>query len=195
MNPDTERQKAADAERGRRLLAIARAAIARRLDAAAPAPAADADWLRRPGAVFVTLKQDGRLRGCIGSLEARRPLAEDVAANAEAAAFRDPRFAPLSRDELARTEIEVSLLSPPEPLEVADEAAAVARLRLGIDGVIFDYGRHHATFLPQVWDELGDPADFLHHLKYKAGLPPDFWHPDVKLSRYTVTRWREEDLR
>jgi AmmeMemoRadiSam system protein A len=195
MNPDTEKQNAADAERGHRLLAIARAAIARKLDVSTRAPATDADWLRRPGATFVTLKRDGRLRGCIGSLQARRPLAEDVAANAEAAAFRDPRFAPLSRDELARTGIEVSLLSPPEALEAANEAEAIARLRPGIDGVIFDYGRHHGTFLPQVWEELGDPADFLHHLKYKAGLPPDFWHPDVRLSRYTVTRWREEDFR
>lgn len=183
-----------DAERGRRLLQLARRSIEDKLGAAAGAPAAGEPWLRAPGATFVTLMHNGRLRGCIGSLEARRPLGEDVSANAEAAAFRDPRFPPLTADELAETDIEVSLLSPAEMLDAADEASAIAQLRPGVDGVIFEYGRHRSTFLPQVWEQFADPADFLHHLKYKAGLPPDFWHAGVKVSRYTVDKWREADF-
>jgi AmmeMemoRadiSam system protein A len=181
-------------ESGRTLVALARAAIARRLGAEATAPATDAAWLRAPGATFVTLMHGGKLRGCIGTLEARRPLAEDVTANAVAAAFNDPRFTPLTRDELAATEVEVSVLSAAEPLPVNDEAAVLAQLRPGIDGVIFEYGRHRSTFLPQVWEQLADPAEFMAQLKYKAGLPPDFWSGDVKLARYTVSKWREADL-
>lgn len=184
-----------DTEAGRTLVALARAAIARRLGENATAPATDADWLRASGATFVTLMREGRLRGCIGTLEARRPLAEDVAENAVAAAFSDPRFAPLTRDELADTEIEVSLLSAAEPLPVDDETAVLAQLRPGIDGVIFEYGHHRSTFLPQVWEQLTDPEEFMAQLKYKAGLPPDFWSNDVKLARYTVSKWREADLR
>jgi AmmeMemoRadiSam system protein A len=181
-------------ETGRTLIALARAAIARRLGEHASAPAANAAWLRAPGATFVTLMREGKLRGCIGTLEARRPLAEDVAENAVSAAFSDPRFTPLTRDELGDTEIEVSLLSAAEPLPVDDEAAVLAQLRPGIDGVIFEYGRHRSTFLPQVWEQLAEPAEFMAQLKYKAGLPPDFWSDDVKLARYTVSKWREADL-
>lgn len=181
-------------ESGRILVALARAAIARRLGETAPLPAADAAWLRAPGATFVTLMHSCKLRGCIGTLEARRPLAEDVTANAVAAAFNDPRFTPLTRAELAGTEVEISLLSAAEPLPVNDETAVLAQLRPGIDGVIFEYGRHRSTFLPQVWEQLADPAEFMAQLKYKAGLPPDFWSHDVKLARYTVFKWREADL-
>lgn len=174
------------------LLRLARNAIARALGAAAGA-AQDAPWLKAPGATFVTLTKAGKLRGCIGSLEARRPLGEDVHANAVAAALRDPRFPPLAAAELPEIAVEVSLLSPPQPLAFRDEADAQAQLVPGTDGIIFEYGHHRSTFLPQVWAEIATPAEFMGHLKYKAGLPPDFWDPAVKLSRYSVVKWREDD--
>jgi AmmeMemoRadiSam system protein A len=189
---------AAGVERGRVLLALAREAIAAGLGEpvpAAPVPAAQlwAPWLRAPGACFVTLTQQGRLRGCIGSVRARRPLADDVRSNALAAALSDPRFPPLTVPELATTRIEVSLLSAASPLPSASEEEALAALRPGIDGVILECGGEvHATFLPQVWDSLPSPSDFLTHLKHKAGLPPDFWAPDLRLHRYTVAKWEED---
>jgi AmmeMemoRadiSam system protein A len=178
---------------GPMLLAIARSAIARELGLP-HTPATRSDWLREPGASFVTLKQDDTLRGCVGSVRAQRPLLEDVTANSIAAAFHDPRFAPLAPHELAITRLEVSLLTPLEPLQFESEQHALAQLRPGIDGVVFEYGYHHSTFLPQVWDELPQPADFLVHLKRKAGLPPDFWNTQVKLERYTVSKWSEQHL-
>lgn len=177
---------------GQLLVPLARAAIGRELGQAATA-VADAEWLHAPGATFVTLTRDGQLRGCIGTLSAHRPLADDVTANAVAAAFRDPRFKPLTADEFVTVRVEVSLLSPAQMLDCADEAAALAQLRPDIDGVIFEYGHHRSTFLPQVWAQLPDRAEFLAQLKYKAGLPPDFWSPEVKLSRYTVSKWCETD--
>jgi len=147
--------------------------------------------LSRPAATFVTLTQNGALRGCIGSLEACRPLASDVAENALAAAFRDTRFAPLERDELARTRIEVSLLEKPEALDFVDAADAVARLRPGVDGLILTHGSRRATFLPQVWESLPDPRRFMAQLKLKAGLAADFWDEDIKLARYGVQKWKE----
>lgn len=156
-------------------------------------PVYDDPWLAEPGATFVTLVAGDALRGCIGTLLAHRPLAEDVWANARGAAFHDPRFPPLAAHELAATEIEVSLLSRIEPLEVADERQALATLRPGVDGVLLELGGQRATFLPQVWESLPEPADFLRHLKHKAGLPPGLWDPQLHLSRYTVTKWRERD--
>ena len=181
-----------DIHAGQILLPIARAAIARELGR--PDTAAEhASFLREPGATFVTLTHREQLRGCIGSLEARRPLLEDVKANAIAAAFRDPRFPPLSASELDFTRVEVSLLSKQEPIAFETEADALAQLRPGIDGVVFEYGYHHSTFLPQVWEELPDPAEFMAHLRHKAGLPPDFWDAGVKLARYTVSKWTESE--
>ena len=179
-----------DIHAGQILLPIARAAISRELGRPAAA-SEDPQWLREPGATFVTLKQHGQLRGCIGTLEAHRPLLDDVKANAVAAAFRDPRFRPLSTSELDDTRIEVSLLSPQEPIVFTDEADALSQLRPGVDGVVFEYGYHRSTFLPQVWEDLPDPAEFMAHLKHKAGLPPDFWDAGVKLARYTVSKWSE----
>jgi AmmeMemoRadiSam system protein A len=178
-------------DRGRVLLPIARAAIARELGRDHSAPE-DEHWLLEPGACFITLRLDGRLRGCIGTLRASRPLVEDVKFNAVGAAFRDPRFAPLGADELELARLEVSLLSPIETLECVSEADALSRLRAGMDGVLFQYGYHQSTFLPQVWEELADPAEFLATLKQKAGLPPDFWDKEVKLARYTIAKWAEE---
>lgn len=178
-------------EVGEILLPIARGAIARELGRA-HAALEDAPWLREPGACFVTLKQAERLRGCIGSLYARRTLLEDVKANAVAAAFRDPRFPPLSRVEFDETRVEISLLSPLEPLACRDETDALSQLRPGVDGIVFQYGHHQSTFLPQVWEDLPEPVEFLATLKQKAGLPPDFWDVEVKLARYTVSKWSEE---
>jgi len=173
------------------LLPLARAAIASQLGIDRSARG-DHPWLRQPGACFITLTAGARLRGCIGTLRAHRALIDDVRANAVAAAFRDPRFKPLAAAEFSGVSVEVSVLSALEPMIVSDEKDAIRQLRPGIDGVVFQYGHHSGTFLPQVWDSFGDPAEFLAHLRYKAGLPPDFWDSEVKLSRYWVTKWREE---
>ncbi len=178
-------------ERGRVLTLLARASIARALGLPAPQPPRP-DWLEQKGATFVTLTRNGELRGCIGSLEARRSLGEDVEENARMAAFGDPRFPPLSKEEFADTQVQVSVLSPAEPIFFTDEADALRQLRPGVDGVILKYGRHRATFLPQVWRQLPEPRDFLAHLKLKAGLPPDFWAEGLRLYRYTVEKYEEE---
>ncbi len=180
-----------DAERGRILLALARDAIAGQFGLSANPPDASAPWLQAPGATFVTLTRDGRLRGCIGSLEAQRPLWQDVCANAVHAALHDPRFPPLTAEEPPATRIEVSLLSPQTPLRFSSEAEALAQLRPGVDGVALEYGRHRGTFLPQVWEQLPTREEFLAHLKRKAGLPARFWAADIRLSRYTVEKWKE----
>ena len=177
---------------GRALLTIARSAIAERLGfPAVGQPGHEA--LRQPAATFVTLKNSGELRGCIGSLKPIRPLGVDVRENAIAAAFRDPRFPPLAAVEFEATSVEVSLLSADERVDVADEEDLVARLRPGLDGLVLEYGRHRATFLPQVWEALADPREFLAALKRKAGLPADFWHPDLRLRRYGIEKHRERN--
>lgn len=175
---------------GQALLRLARAAIASQLGRES-AQESGGDWLKERGATFVTLTREGRLRGCIGSLEAYRPLADDVRANARAAAFQDPRFPPLSAQELDGTRMEVSLLSPLHPLTFSNEEDAIAQLRPGVDGVVLECSLHRGTFLPQVWEQLPDPRQFMAHLKMKAGLPPDFWSSDLKLYRYTVAKWKE----
>ena len=177
-------------DKGAMLLALARDAIAARLDLE-QSHVGEAAWLAESGATFVTLMLHGELRGCVGTLEAYRPLAEDVRDNAVAAAFHDPRFEPVTRAEFGDLRVEVSLLSATEPLLVKDEAAARAALRPHVDGVVFEYQQHRSTFLPQVWEQLPDPAGFLAHLKRKAGLPKSFWADGVRLSRYTVTKWKE----
>jgi AmmeMemoRadiSam system protein B/AmmeMemoRadiSam system protein A len=178
------------AEAGEQLVAIAAAAIARAVGASADTDAdTSAAWLQQPGATFVTLKRHGRLRGCIGSLQATRPLLQDLEHNAVAAALHDPRFPPLARTDLQDLRVEVSLLSEPQPMQVADEADALAQLQPGVDGVILAWRGRRSTFLPQVWDELREPQDFLAQLKRKAGLPVDFWAPDITLQRYTVAKW------
>lgn len=179
-----------DANQGRTLLLLARAAIARELGLAAREPP-QADWLQEPGATFVTLNLHGNLRGCIGSLEAHRPLIDDVSHNAKAAAFLDPRFTPLTKPEFAEVVIDVSLLSPPEQIQFSSERNALAQLRPGQDGLILEYGLRRATYLPQVWAQLPKAQEFVNHLKSKAGLPEDFWSDDIKLSRYAVQKWGE----
>lgn len=179
-------------DQGLILLTLARNTIAQTLGERAH-PHADPDWLDEPAATFITLTQQGVLRGCVGSLEAKRALRRDVSANAYAAAFRDSRFAPLSPREYTFTDIEVSLLSPLEAIEFSTEQQAYDELRSGVDGVVFEYGARRSTFLPQVWEQLPEPHQFLAHLKQKAGLPAGFWDGEIKLWRYTVTKWREQD--
>jgi len=177
-------------QQGSILLPIARAAISTALNIPKAADET-ALWLAEPGACFVTLTQNGELRGCIGSLQAHRPLLDDVKYNAVSAALHDPRFRPLSAPELDITRVEVSLLTPASAMSFSSEADALAQLRPGVDGVIFQYGQYRSTFLPQVWEQLPQPQQFMAHLKNKAGLPVDFWSPEVKLSRYSVEKWKE----
>lgn len=173
------------------LLQIARAAISNALNVPRTADES-APGLSEPGACFVTLTQHGQLRGCIGSLVAHRSLLNDLKSNAVSAALYDPRFVPLTAEELKHTKIEISLLTSPEPMQFKDEADALAQLRPGIDGVVFEFGRYRSTFLPQVWQQLPTPHEFMAHLKQKAGLPEDFWATGVRLSRYTVKKFTEE---
>lgn len=177
-------------DKGQILLPIARAAISTKLHIPVQADERAA-WLSEPGASFVTLTQNGELRGCIGSLQAHRALLEDVKHNAIAAALHDPRFMPLRADELGITRIEVSLLTPALAVIFTDEADALSQLRPGVDGVIFAYGHYQSTFLPQVWQQLPKPQQFMAHLKRKAGLPDNFWDNHVQLSRYSVDKWSE----
>ena len=137
-----------------------------------------------PRACFVTLKIDDQLRGCIGSLEAYRPLIIDVAENAYAAAFQDPRFAPLTRPELARLNLSLSILSPAESMTFDSQEDLLRQLKPGIDGLIIQEGTRRGTFLPSVWESLPQAASFLNHLKLKAGLPEDYWSDSVQVWRY-----------
>lgn len=178
---------------GRSLTAIARAAVAEALGRGAAA-LPDEHWLREQRASFVTLTLGGRLRGCIGSLEAHRPLGEDVAANARSAALRDPRFPPLTAAELDRIGVEVSVLSAPSLLPFGDHAELIAQLRPGVDGLILACDGRRGTFLPQVWEQLPEPETFLAHLKQKAGLPADTRTTRCTVWRYEVLKWREADL-
>ena len=186
-------------EAGRTLVALSRAAIAHRLGAGAGGvaelPQTDAPlWLRQSGATFVTLMRRSSLRGCIGSLAARRALGEDVVANAIGAAFSDPRFAPLTADEWTDTWVEVSLLSTPKPIAFADETELLDAIRAGADGLILESNGKRATFLPQVWDSIPDKRRFLAELVAKAGLPADTRLARCRLSRYRVMKWREADF-
>jgi AmmeMemoRadiSam system protein B/AmmeMemoRadiSam system protein A len=183
---------------GRTLLALARSSIAGALGAGGEQSVPQEPWLREQRASFVTLKQGGRLRGCIGSLEASRALGEDVAANARAAAFQDPRFPSLSVADLDSIEIEVSVLSRPSRLVFEDHVDLVRQLVPGEDGLILECdvpgGRRRGTFLPQVWEDLPDPEQFLSQLKAKAGLPADTRTNRCAVKRYRVLKWREADF-
>jgi AmmeMemoRadiSam system protein B/AmmeMemoRadiSam system protein A len=178
--------------RGRVLLAHARlaihAAVASRTNRH---DLPDAAFLDHPGATFVTLRRHGELRGCIGSLEAVRPLREDVAANARAAALRDPRFPPLTEAELDGLSVEVSLLSTPQPLTFLDEEDLLRQIEAARDGVVLEHGHRRSTFLPQVWEHLDDAREFLRLLKAKAGLPVDFWSDEIRVALYSVEKWGE----
>jgi AmmeMemoRadiSam system protein B/AmmeMemoRadiSam system protein A len=182
------------AEQGLALVQLARASL-HEATGAGREPVPGLKSFQAPGAAFVTLTSQGRLRGCIGSLQATRPLADDVRANAAAAALQDPRFSPVSAAEAPGLEVEVSVLSAPRPLIFANESHALWQLRPGEDGVILEcehQGRsHRSTYLPQVWEQIASPRAFLAHLKVKAGLPFDFWSPQLRLATYRVQKFSE----
>jgi uncharacterized protein len=168
---ETARQSIDAAARGRRL--------------EEPDPKRFPESLRVTRACFVTLEHGDDLRGCIGTLHARRPLVVEVAHMARAAAVEDPRFAPVSIDELGGLTVSISVLSEPAPLAFASEEDLLSKLRPGVDGLILRDGMHSGTFLPSVWEKLPGPREFLQHLKRKAGLPPSHWSPTVRVERYT----------
>ncbi len=180
--PETE------AQLGAALLSRARNTIAAALGIGDRDPEPDHPALARLGATFVTLHdRQGALRGCIGGLEAVARLEDDLRRHARAAAFEDPRFGPLQAHEWPGLGIEVSLLDTPQPLPPGrTRTAALKQLQPGVDGVILEWHGHRATFLPQVWEQLPEPEAFFAALLRKAGLPPDFWDPDLRLQRYTV---------
>ena len=148
--------------------------------------------LNEPGASFVTLTIHGLLRGCIGTLEAYQSLAEDVQEHAIAAGLQDYRFPPVQAEELNQIEIEVSRLSEPRPLSYATPQELLQRLRPGVDGVVLRDGMRRATFLPQVWEKLPDPAEFLEHLCAKMGADPDLWkRKKLEVLVYQVEEFHE----
>jgi hypothetical protein len=151
-----------------------------------PKPETVPEGLKEKRATFVTLTIGGRLRGCIGMLEACRPLAEDVAENARAAAFDDPRFPPLTKKEFEKLEIHISVLSPSEEIKFSSEADLLRQIRRGEDGLILQEGFRRGTFLPSVWDELPEKELFWAHLKLKAGLPASYWSETLRVFRYTT---------
>lgn len=171
------------------LLALARESIRYGLAHGRPPTVRAADYdaaLRIPAACFVTLQIKGALRGCVGSLEPVRMLVDDVAHNAYAAAFSDPRFPPLAEQELDQLDIHISMLSPRQPLRFSSEADLLRQLRPGVDGLVLEDARHRGTFLPSVWEQLPEASEFLRHLKIKAGLPPDHWSANLRVERYTT---------
>lgn len=186
-----------DVDHRRRLLELARQAVgyaAHREPLPPLAVEAEADALRRPGCAFVTLTEAGSLRGCIGGLEPRLPLAEDVWEHAYAAACDDFRFEPVQPGELAHIEVEVSVLTPPHEIAYDGPEDLKRKLRPGIDGVILSAGIRRATFLPQVWEKIPDPVEFLDHLSDKAGLPPDAWRRgEVSVQVYQVVSVHDSD--
>lgn len=149
--------------------------------------------LRAAGASFVTLTKGGQLRGCVGTLEARQPLAEDVREHAVAAALEDFRFPPVTPDELPELRLEVSVLTPLQPLEYTSPAELVEKLRPGVDGVLLRDGWRRATFLPQVWEQLPQPEEFLDQLCWKMGAAPDTWRrKKLEVWTYQVESFEED---
>ena len=157
----------------KQLLQIARASIEHGLQHNAPLTISLVEYddlIKKNGASFVTLHKNNQLRGCIGQLQASRPLVMDIAMNAYAAAFQDPRFPSLSNHEYPDITLDISILSEPEILTARNEKELFEQIEPGKDGLILEKGQHRATFLPSVWEQLPDPKDFLRHLKHKAGL-------------------------
>jgi AmmeMemoRadiSam system protein A len=143
------------------------------------------DTLKKIRAVFVTLEIENHLRGCIGTLQAVEPTIKAVACYAFEAAFRDPRFPPVTPHEIEKLDISISILTPPEPMTFTSEKNLIEQLRPSIDGLILTEGKYSGTFLPSVWSQLPDSKLFLAHLKMKAGLPHDYWSTTIQIKRYT----------
>ncbi len=190
MPSDNPKQTSINEALRQTLLSIARHSILEGLQHGQPMPVQIDHYppqLQQLRASFVTLNIDGQLRGCIGTLEAHRPLVLDVAHNAFAAAFNDPRFLPLSQPEYEQLEIHISILNPAEEMTFSSEQELIEQLCPGIDGLIMQEGQLRGTFLPSVWQQLPEPKQFIQHLKHKTGLPTDYWSPDLRIWRYTTT--------
>ena len=171
----------------RRLIDSARESITRGYGRSCPQPVPAGPWseaLSAPRATFTTLVLGAELRGCRGTIEPRRPIIEDVWANAWASAYDDPRFPPVTPDEIPRLGISISVLSPLEPISARSEAELIDALEPGIDGLVLSHGAARATFLPSVWRQVPEPRDFVSQLKHKAGWPASFWSPDLIAHRY-----------
>ena len=186
-------------DEGKYLLGVARKTIKNRLD---KIEEPQIDWKEIPQkfqeklGTFVTVTIEDNLRGCIGHIIPRERLIEGIKENAINAAFKDPRFHPLTKEEFDRIEIEISILTPPQDLSYTDADDLLKKLRPGIDGVIIKKGFYEATFLPQVWDQLSEKEEFLSHLCLKAGLSPDSWKKEkLHVSTYQVQGFEEEELR
>ena len=179
------------------LMAVARRSIEHGLVTGRPLTVVPSEYhrdLKVVRASFVTLQLHGKLRGCIGHLEAVQPLVVDVAENAFAAAFQDPRFSPLTAQEWPAVDLHLSLLSTPEAMRFEDEADLLRQIQPGVDGLILQDGPNRGTFLPSVWESLPQAADFLSHLKLKAGLPANHWSGRVEVYRYFTESFGEAEL-
>ena len=135
-------------------------------------------------AVFVTLRYNDALRGCVGSLQARASLAQAVATSSYNAAFQDRRFARIQVSEFNALRIEISVLSEMEPIEVDSRHALLARLQPGVDGLLLEDEGLRTTFLPKVWDKVDSPSEFLEQLLIKAGLASGYWSDSIRCYRY-----------
>jgi AmmeMemoRadiSam system protein A len=178
----------------RTLLQVARESVACGVRSGSPIPIRPEELpahLVRHRACFITLRRFEQLRGCIGSLEATRPLIVEVAETACSAALDDPRFHPVREAELNTLNIEVSILSPLSEIHIHTEQMLLDDLRPGVDGLVLDFGDRRATFLPKLWEQLPEPATFVEALKQKAGLPVDFWSPDIQAYRYLTETFSE----
>jgi len=196
MNSTEQGSALAPAQRAT-LIDVARRSIEHGLASGQPLIVTPSEYHRDLKAVrasFVTLQKNGQLRGCIGHLEAVQPVVVDVAENAFAAAFRDPRFSPLTAAEWPDVDVHLSLLTKPERMQFNDEADLIGQIRPGEDGLILQDGPNRGTFLPSVWESLPDPVDFLIHLKYKAGLAANHWSDRVEVYRYNAESFDESDL-
>ena len=196
MNSTEGPRELAPAQRAT-LIEVARQSIEHGLATGRPLAVTPSEYHRDLKAIrasFVTLNLHGRLRGCIGHLEAVQPLVVDVAENAFAAAFRDPRFAPLTASEWPEVEIHLSILTPPEPMRFSDEADLIRQIRPGEDGLILQDGHNRGTFLPSVWESLPEPVEFLVHLKHKAGLAANHWSEHLKVYRYQTESFGEHEV-
>jgi AmmeMemoRadiSam system protein A len=182
-------------ERGATLLAWGRARLAEELGGP-PAQRPEDAWCMQVAATFVSVRwRDGALQGCIGTLEPRRPLVDDVEHNVIAAALHDPRSEPIALTDLDEVRIEVHILSALTPIPFDTEASALAALQPGVDGVVLEWRGHRATFLPVMWRQLPDPAEFMRELEVKAGLAGPLTRDRVKLWRYSVEHYEEPGVR
>lgn len=192
VTPDAD--KALMQAHGRKLIRVAVSAVIAGLRTGNPPKImmkSVPEVLQVPRATFVTLTKDGKLRGCIGSLAPQRPLVLDVAYNAYSAAFRDPRFPPLDPKEAKNLGVSIALLSAPEAMPAANEAELLSKLEPGVTGLIISDtgpGGGRAVFLPQVWDDIPDPRNFLTRLKMKAGMKPDHWSDSFAAQVFTVQK-------